>query len=258
MELTLLHFLIVCPLVFLAGFVDAVAGGGGLISLPAYMLCGLPSHLAIGTNKISSSMGTALATWRYAQSGFIEWRLAPLCVACAFCGSAGGARLALLIDESLLRALLLVVLPLTGLYVLRSQSLSQKQPAQPANQPADYGRTLQLAALAALAIGLYDGFYGPGTGTFLILLLSGLAQMPLRQANGLTKVINLTTNLAAVSVFLWHGQALLPLGLTAGCFNMAGSYLGTRSFTRQGAGIAKPIILTVLLIFFIKTVWELI
>ena len=104
MELTLLHFLIVCPLVFLAGFVDAVAGGGGLISLPAYMLCGLPSHLAIGTNKISSSMGTALATWRYAQSGFIEWRLAPICVACAFAGSAGGAKLALLLDESLLKS----------------------------------------------------------------------------------------------------------------------------------------------------------
>ncbi len=257
MELNLLHFLIVCPLVFLAGFVDAVAGGGGLISLPAYMLCGLPSHLAIGTNKISSSMGTALATWRYAQSGFIEWRLAPICVACAFAGSAGGAKLALLLDESLLKTLLLVILPLTGLYVLRSQSLSRQPSAQPA-APTDYRRTLRLAAMAALGIGVYDGFYGPGTGTFLILLLTGLAQMQLRQANGLTKVINLTTNLAAVSVFVWHGEALLPLGLTAGCFNMAGSYLGTRSFTKQGAGIAKPIILTVLLIFFIKTVWELI
>lgn len=257
MELTLLHFLIVCPLVFLAGFVDAVAGGGGLISLPAYMLCGLPSHLAIGTNKISSSMGTALATWRYAQSGFIEWRLAPVCVACAFAGSAGGARLALLIDESLLKALLLVILPLTGLYVLRSQSLRQN-PQEQEPPPQNSRRVLRLAALAALGIGIYDGFYGPGTGTFLILLLSGLAKMPLRQANGLTKVINLTTNLAAVAVFMLHGEALLPLGLAAGCFNMAGSYLGTRSFTKQGVGIAKPIILTVLLIFFIKTIWELI
>ena len=159
--------------------------------------------------------------------------------------------------ESLLKTLLLVILPLTGLYVLRSQSLSRQPSAQPA-APTDYRRTLRLAAMAALGIGVYDGFYGPGTGTFLILLLTGLAQMQLRQANGLTKVINLTTNLAAVSVFVWHGEALLPLGLTAGCFNMAGSYLGTRSFTKQGAGIAKPIILTVLLIFFIKTVWELI
>ena len=146
-------------------------------------------------------------------------------------------------------------MPLTGLYVLRSQSLSQKSTAQPA-APASHSRTLWLAALAALGVGVYDGFYGPGTGTFLILLLVGLAKMPLCQANGLTKVINLTTNLAALAVFVWHGEALLLLGLTAGCFNMAGSYLGTRSFTKQGVGIAKPIILTVLLIFFIKTIWE--
>lgn len=254
MELQLLHFLIVCPLVFLAGFVDAVAGGGGLISLPAYMMCGLPVHTAIATNKMSSSMGTALATWRYAASGFIDWRLAPLCVVCAFVGSAGGANLALLIDEKILRALLLIILPLTGLYVLKSQSL-QKTPNAPGRQP-NRRRIHLLAALAALFIGLYDGFYGPGTGTFLILLLVGLAKMPLTQANGLTKVINLTTNLAALLVFLLNGQVLLPLGLTAGCFSLAGNYFGTRCFTDRGAAIARPIILVVLLIFFIKTVSE--
>lgn len=254
MELQLLHFLIVCPLVFLAGFVDAVAGGGGLISLPAYMMCGLPVHTAIATNKMSSSMGTALATWRYAASGFIDWRLAPLCVVCAFVGSAGGANLALLIDEKILRALLLIILPLTGLYVLKSQSL-QKKPNAPVRQP-NRRRIHLLAALAALFIGVYDGFYGPGTGTFLILLLVGLAKMPLTQANGLTKVINLTTNLAALLVFLLNGQVLLPLGLTAGCFSLAGNYFGTRCFTDRGAAIARPIILVVLLIFFIKTVSE--
>ena len=201
MELQLLHFLIVCPLVFLAGFVDAVAGGGGLISLPAYMMCGLPVHMAIATNKMSSAMGTALATWRYAANGFINWKLAPLCIICAFIGSAGGANLALLISENALRAMLLFILPLTALYVMRSQSLAGKTPTAAPGQ-TNQQRIMLLAALAALFIGVYDGFYGPGTGTFLILLLVGLAKMPLTQANGLTKVINLTTNLAALLVFL--------------------------------------------------------
>lgn len=254
MELQLLHFLIVCPLVFLAGFVDAVAGGGGLISLPAYMMCGLPVHMAIATNKMSSAIGTALATWRYAANGFINWKLAPLCIIGAFIGSAGGANLALLIDEKILRALLLLILPLTTLYVMRSQSLAGTTPAAPGQ--TNQQRVMLLAALAALFIGVYDGFYGPGTGTFLILLLVGLAKMPLTQANGLTKVINLTTNLAALLVFLLNAQVLLPLGLTAGCFSLAGNYFGTRCFTDRGAAIARPIILVVLLIFFIKTVTE--
>lgn len=252
----LLHFLIVCPLVFLAGFVDAIAGGGGLISLPAYMLTGLPVHIAIATNKMSSAMGTALATWRYAQSGYINWRLAPLCVLCAFLGSAGGANLALLINEAILRALLLVILPLTGFYVLRSQSLDQHNLAGQQSNSRSQRQISLLAALAALFIGIYDGFYGPGTGTFLILLLVGLAQMPLTQANGLTKVINLTTNLAALLVFLLNGQVLLPLGLAAGCFSLAGNYLGSRCFSSRGAAVARPIILVVLAIFFVKTVIE--
>lgn len=252
----LLHFLIVCPLVFLAGFVDAIAGGGGLISLPAYMLTGLPVHIAIATNKMSSAMGTALATWRYAQSGYINWRLAPLCVLCAFLGSAGGANLALLINEAILRALLLVILPLTGFYVLRSQSLDQHNLTGQQSAGRSQRQISLLAALAALFIGIYDGFYGPGTGTFLILLLVGLAQMPLTQANGLTKVINLTTNLAALLVFLLNGQVLLPLGLAAGCFSLAGNYLGSRCFSSRGAAVARPIILVVLAIFFVKTLIE--
>ena len=88
MELTITHFLIVCPLVFVAGLIDAIAGGGGLISLPAYIISGLPVHFAIGTNKMSSSMGTAIATWRFAKNGYIVWKPALICSACALFASA--------------------------------------------------------------------------------------------------------------------------------------------------------------------------
>ena len=108
----------------------------------------------------------------------------------------------------------------------------------------------------ALIVGAYDGFYGPGTGTFLILLLTGLAHLCLAEANGIAKVINLSTNIAALTVYLFNGKVIFPLGLTAGCFSIAGNYIGTRFFAKGGAKSVKPIILIVLAIFFIKVLTE--
>ena len=118
MTITFIQYIIVCPLVFLAGFVDAIAGGGGLISLPAYMLAGLPVHNAIGTNKLSSAMGATLTTARFAKSGFIKLRFAIPCSAAALLGSAIGARIALLIPEHVFKIIMLFVLPLVAAYVM--------------------------------------------------------------------------------------------------------------------------------------------
>ena len=252
MTLTLLPFAIVCPLVFLGGFVDAVAGGGGLISLPAYLIAGVPAHNAIATNKLSSAMGTTLTTVRFARKGFIPWRQAAVCVVFAFLGSSLGAKLALKIDGAVFTLLMLVILPLVAVYVLRGKSLGQGEQA-----PCSPRRTFVVGALAALVIGGYDGFYGPGTGTFLMLALTGLAHMELTRANGVTKAINLTTNLSALAVFLLNGKVLLPLGLVAGCFGILGNYLGTRFFIQGGVKFVKPVILVVLTIFFGKVVLQI-
>ena len=252
MALTPLHFLIVCPLVGLAGFVDSIAGGGGLISLPAYLISGLPVHTCIATNKMSSSMGTVVSTAKYARSGYIDWRLAVFCVIAGLTGSAMGARLALLISDTLFRILMLIVLPLTALYVLRKKDLfeSHVRKALPLKQ------MILLATAIALVLGMYDGFYGPGTGTFLILLLTRFAHLDLQHANGVTKVINLSSNIGSLTVYLLSGQVLLPLGICAGLFSVLGNYLGSRCFTRKGASIARPIILLVLVVFFVRTVLE--
>ena len=252
MTLTLLPFAIVCPLVFLGGFVDAVAGGGGLISLPAYLIAGVPAHNAIATNKLSSAMGTTLTTVRFARKGFIPWRQAAVCVVFAFLGSSLGAKLALKIDGTVFTLLMLVILPLVAVYVLRGKSLGQGEQA-----PCSPRRTFGVGALAALVIGGYDGFYGPGTGTFLMLALTGLAHMELTRANGVTKAINLTTNLSALAVFLLNGKVLLPLGLVAGCFGILGNYLGTRFFIQGGVKFVKPVILVVLTIFFGKVLFQI-
>ena len=253
MPLTAMHFLIVCPLVGIAGFVDSIAGGGGLISLPAYLISGLPVHTCIATNKLSSSMGTTVATVKYACSGYIHWRLAVFCAAASLLGAALGANIALLISDRAFRLLMLVILPLTALYVLRRKDLfSDKN-----RNLLPFGRTVLLSCAIAFVLGMYDGFYGPGTGTFLILLLTRFAHMELRQANGITKVINLSSNLSSLAVYLLSGQVLFPLGLCAGAFSVLGNYLGSRCFTRRGASIARPIILLVLLVFFTRTAAEM-
>ena len=244
-------YLIVCPLVFLGGFVDAIAGGGGLISLPAYLIAGLPVHMSIGTNKLSAAMGTTLTTVKFWRQGYIRLRLCLPCAAFALAGSAAGANLALLVDDYVFRIILLAVLPLTAIYVFRSKSLDAG-----GQEPLSPGRTTAVACAVALVIGVYDGFYGPGTGTFLLLLLTGLGRMSLGDAAGTTKAINLSTNVAALATYLINGQVLLPLGLAAGLFGIAGNYLGARSFTDKGARIVRPLIVTVLAVFFVKIIYD--
>ena len=253
MSLTPLHFLIVCPLVGIAGFVDSIAGGGGLISLPAYLISGLPVHTSIATNKLSSCMGTTVATAKYALSGYIDWHLAVFCAAASLAGASLGANIALLISESIFRILMLIILPLTALYVMRKKDLfSDKN-----RRALSFLHSVLLSSVIAFALGLYDGFYGPGTGTFLILLLTRFAHMDLHRANGITKVINLDSNISSLTVYLLSGQVLMPLGLCAGLFSVLGNYLGSRCFTKKGADIARPIILLVLTVFFARTVLEM-
>ncbi len=251
MELTIWHFLIVCPLVGIAGFVDSIAGGGGLISLPAYMLCGVPVHLAIGTNKFSSAMGTTVTTLRFAKNGYIPAKLAAICAACAVAGSYLGANLSLLVPEGPFQIIMLVVLPFTAFYVLKNKDLEKPREA------FDAKKTFLACMPVALVIGAYDGFYGPGTGTFLLLLLTGLCHLTLREAAGITKVINLTTNLTSLCVFILNGTVLFPLGLAAGLFGMAGNYIGATFFQKRGAKGVRAVMLVVVGIFMIKLVYEL-
>ncbi len=246
----MIKYLIVCPLVFIAGFIDAIAGGGGLISLPAYLMTGMPVTNCLGTNKMTSSMGTTISTIKYAKSGFIPWRIALFCIPCAFAGSGLGSNIALRINDDVFKIIMLVILPLTGIYVLTKKEFT------PAGGELPLVKTVIVAMLVAFIIGIYDGFYGPGTGTFLILLLTGLARLPLSKANGLTKTINLSTNIAALTVFLINGQVVFPLGIIAGLCNVAGNYLGATKFEKGGTKWTKPVMIVVLSIFLIKVLLE--
>ncbi|MCH4164542.1 MAG: TSUP family transporter [Lentilactobacillus diolivorans] len=252
----MLHeFLIVCPLVFLAGFVDAIAGGGGLISLPAYLMAGLPAHFAVGTNKLSSAMGTVISTAEFARSGYIRVKLAFFSVLAAIIGSTIGAHIALHISDTYFRLILLIVLPATAGYLLLNRHALNSKLADSTKLKI---HQFILTLIISLCLGVYDGFYGPGTGTFLILLLTGVAHLPINLAAGNTKVINLTTNVTALVVFLLSGKVIMLLGLTAGVFSVAANFLGAAYYKRYGSKIARPIIIVVLLIFFGKVIWDFI
>ena len=247
MTLTPQTFLIVCPMLFLAGLVDAIGGGGGLISLPAYLLAGLPIHNAIATNKLSSTCGTALTTVRFIRQGLVNWRIAIPTIFCAIGGSSLGANLSMTVPESVMQAVLFVVLPVVAIIVLSPKTFCDRAPEQKLD------KKLWITALAsAFVVGIYDGFYGPGTGTFLIIAFTVFAKLDIRTANAQTKVINLTTNITSLTIFLLNGQPVILLGLAAAACNMAGNYVGASLALTKGSKITRPVILLVLVLLFLK------
>lgn len=248
MELTLQTFLIVCPFVFLAGVVDAIGGGGGLISLPAYLIAGLPPHLAVATNKLSSPFGTALATYRFIRAGLVNFKLAVPAILAAIIGSSIGAHISLLLPEAVMKYALLIVLPLSAFLVLNKKLFNDEG----ADTVTLNRRTYLTATAAAFIVGIYDGFYGPGTGTFLIIAFTIFAKLDIKTANAQAKVINLTTNVTALSIFLLNGQVLLPLGLAAAFCNMIGGYIGAGLVMKNGSKIVKPSIILVLILLLLK------
>ena len=242
-----------CPLAFLAGFVDAIAGGGGLISLTAYIFAGLPVHLALGTNKLSNSMGPLVATARYALRGYMVREFVLVAVPLALAGSWAGSNAALVTEDTVFRVIMLAALPFVAFFVLRTRDLDAFSRVE-----IPRGRALATTACIALAMGFYDGFFGPGTGTFLMLLLTALAHQDVRHAQGTTKAVNISTNLAALAVFAANGQVLLGLGLVAGAFNIVGNWLGSQSFIGKGSAIARPVMLAVIAAFFVKLLVDIV
>lgn len=251
MELNLPMVLIVIGGVFLAGLMDGIAGGGGIISVPAYFLAGLPSHLALGTNKLSSCIGTAVSTGRYVRGGYIDWRLGVPSIVLAMLGAALGTRLQLSVDERVLKYLLLAVLPVVAVVVLRQRTLPEV--------PGEIPRARQAAVVwaAALIIGAYDGFYGPGAGTFLVLTFCTLGKLDVRTASGNVKLVNLSSNIGALTTSLLNGKVFLALGLIGAVASVAGHWLGSGLAIKDGSKIVKPAILVVLVLLTVKVVSEL-
>ena len=243
--------LIVAAGVFLASFVDGIAGGGGIISVPTYFLTGLPAHIALGTNKLSSCIGTAVSTARFVRSGYADWKLAIPSVLLALVGAHLGTRLQLALDGNLLKWLLLIILPITAIVVLRQKKLPEER------GEIDPLRQKLIVFSASLVVGAYDGFYGPGTGTFLILIYCGLAKLDLRTASGNVKLVNLASNIGALFTSLINGKVFIVLGLIGAVFSIAGHWLGSGIAIKDGSKIVRPVILIVLVLLAVRVITEL-
>ncbi|HOX27015.1 MAG TPA: TSUP family transporter [Candidatus Krumholzibacteria bacterium] len=231
-DISLVGHLIVLIAGLLAGFVDAIAGGGGLITVPALLAVGLPPHLALGTNKLQSVLGVGTALRQYRGSGLVRVRDWWLSVACTSTGAvAGTAMIQRLSPTFLTWAIPLMLVAILG-YTLASPDLG----ARPARARVDR-RALQVAG--GLVLGFHDGFFGPGTGAFWALALVTLAGLDLRRATAATKVMNLTSNATALVVFTCGGQVVLSVGLAMGAGQIIGSVLGARQVVRRSPGFVR-------------------
>jgi len=252
MELTLETYLIVCPLIFLAGFIDSIAGGGGLISLPAYYLVGLPPALAAGTNKMGAFMGTAVATGKYAQKKLIPWRLALAALAGSLPGSYLGAQLVSILPEQTVRLIVLCALPVVTIFVLRKkESLNNTQ------SRIDEKLTLPVCFGIGLVIGTYDGLVGPGTGTFLQILFVTVLGTEALKASGAARLINLGSNVGALINFMLNGHVLYALGLPAAAFGIAGNWLGSTLAIKKGSKLIRGMLVVVLVLLMAKMAYDI-
>lgn len=238
---------------FAAGFIDSIAGGGGIISLPAYISIGVPPHFALGTNKLSSACGTSFATLRFFRNGSLDPRVAIASAIGALAGSPLGARLALYVDEGVIRILLVVLLPVIAVFVLVKKRTFGDE------DRSDRHSSLWVTGVSGaigLVIGAYDGFFGPGTGSFVILAFAGIVGLSLVKASGNAKVLNLSSNIGALVTFLLNGKVLVPLGLTAAVFNVAGNWVGSGLAIKNGAKVIRPIFVVVVALLLGKILWD--
>lgn len=232
---------------FLAGAVDSVAGGGGLIVVPALLFAGLPPVQALGTNKLQSVFGTAIALRNYWRSGLVEWRPNRLTVALCFAGALGGALLVQLIRAHILSLIVPLLLVGAALYVLLSPRMT--------DDDASHRVTSRGYAPVGLVIGFYDGFFGPGAGTFYTTSLVALRGYGLTKATGLTKLLNLTSAITSLLLFTIGGHIQWLLGLCMAAGAMAGGWIGSHSALRFGARLIRPVLVAVSLCLTARLLW---
>lgn len=246
-------WLIVCPLVFLGGLIDAVAGGGGLITLPAYLLAGLPAHVASGTNKCGNTFGTLLATGRFLKRGDVHVPSALAGMVGALVGAWFGARLNLIMPEQVLYYVMLAIVPVMAVFLLMKRDFGQEDRSGELNR----GQLMAMAAGIGLVIGGYDGFFGPGAGTFLMLAFTGLCRFDLLTASGNTKVANSASNMASLVTFTFAGKVLWPVGIPAALCGIAGNYVGSGLALKGGAKVIRPMFFVVLALLLARLIYGL-
>lgn len=247
------NILYLCLFAFLAGFIDAVVGGGGLIQVPALLifLPGVPVATVFGTGKLASIAGTTSAMVRYVRNVKINYLAILPAAAAAFICSFLGARALSHLDASLLKPLILVLLILVAIYTfIRKDFGSLHAPKLSDSQEKLYG------LLIGAAIGFYDGFFGPGTGSFLIFIFIGIFGFNFLAASAAAKVVNVATNLSALLYFGYKGFILYEVAIPMAICSVIGSQLGTRTALKKGTGFVRALFLVVVTGIILKFAYD--
>ncbi|MCP3105107.1 TSUP family transporter [Myxococcus sp. K15C18031901] len=237
-----------CLAALAAGLVDAIAGGGGVITLPALLAVGLPPHLALGTNKGQSVFGSFAALVRFSRAGLVDGRLARVTFPFGLGGAFAGAGLVLLVKPEVLKPLVLVLLIAVAVFL----TFRKPSPAGERAEPSPRPRAQAIGALIALAVGTYDGFFGPGTGTFLIVGFSSLLGHGLARASADAKVVNFASNLASVTLFALKGVVLWKVALPMAAAQFTGAWLGAHLAVKGGDRLVRKVVLAVVVALVLK------
>ncbi len=249
MEFEFYYYVIFIGAGFLAGFVDSIAGGGGIITVPVLMASGMPPHMALATNKLQSSFGSFTASANFIRKGLVSLKEVYLGIIFTFIGAMMGAKIILLLDADVLNKIIPFMLILIFLYTLFNPNFGSIEKKSRFTQPVFF-------FIFGILIGFYDGFFGPGTGTFWTIALVTLMGLNLKKATATTKVMNFTSNIVSLGVFLLSGNVLFFVGILMGCGQIIGAFVGSSLVVKKEVAFIRGFFLFVVGVTILKLIYD--
>lgn len=247
----MLTILFLCLGGFLAAFVDSIAGGGGLISMPVLLMAGLPAHLALGTNKFAGAFGCFSSAYKYSKSGKTNIELLKKLIPFTILGCLLGVKCVLSISENILNILVFLMILIVALYTYLKKDLGKEDKFENLSK-----ENIKKGIIMAFALGFYDGFFGPGTGTFLTFAFIKIYGFDFLHASANTKILNFTSNFTALILFMFSGQILYKVAIFYAISMVLGGYIGAKVAISKGSQLIKPIFLFMAVAVAIKLLYQ--
>lgn len=250
MDIDIWLIMILSAASFLAGFIDSIAGGGGLLLVPSLLIGGLPPQIALGTNKFAATLGTSAALTNFIFNKKVIWKIAAIGIVFALVGASIGSKAILSFDSEMVGKIIVFLLPIAIFVTLTAKKGSNK------NLDLKSKKIYILTPIICSIVGFYDGFFGPGTGSFFIIAFSLLLGLNLVSASATSKVFNFISNLGALVIFVLNGKVIYHLGIPLAIANILGNYVGSHLVIKKGARVVKIFLIISLTILMISLVWK--
>jgi len=236
--------LVLCLIAFFAGFVDSIAGGGGLFLVPGFLLVGLPPQVALGQEKIVSTLGTIAAIRNFLRESKVIWKVAVLGIPFSLGGAYVGAQLVLIISTQVLAKLLLVLIPIGIVLFLIPKNRQVKQ------APIQGGKFFVMVPIICFCVGFYDGFFGPGTGSMFIIAFHYLLKLDLVSSSANSKLFNFASNIGALIAFVLAGKVIYEIALPLVLSNILGNHFGSKLAVKNGSEVVRKVLVFSMLSLF--------